>query len=72
MVFISYNPANGEVNEEFAEHTREEVSSILAGCREAYTGWSGLDLDHRASLVKKPGKRTSQYSKGSGTLAGYG
>ncbi|MEF9873408.1 MAG: aldehyde dehydrogenase family protein, partial [Glutamicibacter sp.] len=49
------NPATGEVVEEFAAATDEQVEQALAAAQSAYESWQDVDINERAKIVSKVG-----------------
>ncbi|WP_347037899.1 NAD-dependent succinate-semialdehyde dehydrogenase [Glutamicibacter halophytocola] len=47
------NPATGEVIEEFAAATDEQVEQALSSAQSAYESWQNVDITERAKIVSK-------------------
>jgi succinate-semialdehyde dehydrogenase/glutarate-semialdehyde dehydrogenase len=52
MSFEAINPATGEVEATFQEHSDEEVERVLADVAGAFPGWRKTPLDERARLMR--------------------
>ncbi|SNC71836.1 succinate-semialdehyde dehydrogenase / glutarate-semialdehyde dehydrogenase [Kytococcus aerolatus] len=51
--YRTQNPATGELVEEFAEHSAEEVEQVLATAHEAASTWPTVPLEERAALLAR-------------------
>ena len=51
MPLISINPANGQENHRFEEHTEAEVEAKLVLAQNTFESWKETDFEHRAKLM---------------------
>ena len=51
--YRTQNPATGEVMEEFAQHTAQEVEQAITRADEATGAWAAQSVEDRAAALQK-------------------